>query len=80
MMLGQIANYVPVVSSNTIVRNSTSVSCVWQSIQQHYGLQSTGSRFLDLASIKLRSHQLPEDLYQCIMAFIDDSLLTVLVA
>ena len=38
MMLGKIANYVPDVSHNTIVRNSTSVSCVWQSIRQHHGL------------------------------------------
>ena len=49
-LLGQIANYAPVVSRNTIVRNSTSVSCVWQSTRQHYGLQSAGSRFLDLAA------------------------------
>ena len=50
--------------------NSTSVRCVWQSIRQHYGLQSTGSRFLELASIKLRSDQRPKDLYRCFMAFI----------
>lgn len=76
MMLGQIANYAPVISRNTIVRNSTSVNGVWQSIRQHYGLQSTGSRFLDLANIKLKSDQRPEDLYQGLMAFIEDNLLT----
>ncbi len=62
MMLGQIANYAPIISRNTIVRNSTSVNGVWQAIRQHYGLQSTGSRFLDLANIKLKSEQRPEDL------------------
>lgn len=76
MMLGQIANYSPLISRNTIVRNSTSVNGVWQSIRQHYGLQSTGSRFLDLANIKLKSDQRPEDLYQCLMAFVEENLLS----
>lgn len=76
MMLGQIANYTPVIARNTIVRSSTSVNGVWQSIRQHYGLQSTGSRFLDLANIKIKPDQRPEDLYQCLMAFVDENLLT----
>jgi predicted transposase YbfD/YdcC len=76
MMLGQIANYAPVISRNTIVRNSTSISGVWQAIRQHYGLQSTGSRFLDLANIKSKLDQRPEDLYQCLMFFVEDNLLT----
>jgi hypothetical protein len=76
MMLGQIADYAPVISRNTIVRNSTSISGVWQAIRQHYGLQSTGSRFLDLANIKSKLDQRPEDLYQCLMSFVEDNLLT----
>jgi hypothetical protein len=76
MMLGQIANYAPVISRNTIVRNSTSISGVWQAIRQHYGLQSTGSRFLDLANIKSKLDQRPEDLYQFLMSFVEDNLLT----
>ena len=31
---------------------------------------------LDLANIKLKSDQRPEDLYQCVMFFIEDNLLT----
>ena len=42
LMLGQIANYCPVISSNTIVKNSTSIKSIWQSIRSHYGFQSTG--------------------------------------
>ena len=76
MMLGQIANYAPIISRNTIVRNSTSISGVWQAIRQHYVLQSTGSRFLDLANIKSKLDQRPEDLYQCLMSFVEDNLLT----
>jgi hypothetical protein len=52
MMLGQIANFAPIIFRNTIVGNSTSVTAVWQAIRQHYGLQSTGLQFL-----KPRQHQ-----------------------
>ena len=76
MMLGQIANYAPIISRSSIVKNSTSISGVWQAIRQHYGLQLTGSRFLDLANISLKPEQRPEDLFQSLMAFIEDNLLT----
>ena len=38
--MGQIANFCPVISSNTIVKNSTSVKFIWQAIRAHYGFQS----------------------------------------
>ena len=63
MMLGEIANYSPIISRNSIVKNSTSINGVWQAIRQHYGLQSTGSRFLDVAYISLKPEQRPEDLF-----------------
>ena len=75
-MLGQIANYAPIISRNSIVKISTSINGVWQTIRQHYGLQSTGSRFLDLANISLKPEQRPEDLFQSLMAFIENNLLT----
>jgi hypothetical protein len=37
LMLGQIANYCPVISSNVIVKNSTSLEHIWQSIRLHFG-------------------------------------------
>ena len=40
LMLGQIANYCPVISRNTIVKNSTSLSAIWQSIRAYFGFQS----------------------------------------
>lgn len=76
MMLCQIANYAPIISRNSIVKNSTPISGVWQTIRQHYGLQLTGSRFLDLANIFLKPEQRPEDLFQSLVAFIEDNLLT----
>lgn len=53
LMLGQIANYCPVISHNTNVKNSTSFTNIWQAIRLQYGFQSTGAHFLDLNSIHL---------------------------
>ena len=76
LMLGQIANYCPVISRNTIVKNSTSIESIWQVIRAHYGFQSSGAHFLDLSDIKLEHGERPEDLYQRLMAFVEDNLLT----
>ena len=75
LMLGQIANYCPVISRNTIVRNSTSVANIWQSIRQHFGFQSTGRHFIDFAAIRHNPEEHHEDLYQRLMAFVEDTLL-----
>jgi hypothetical protein len=40
LILGQIANYCPVISRNTIVNNSTSLSTIWQAIRAHFGFQA----------------------------------------
>ena len=53
-MLGQIANYSTIISRNAIVKNSTSLNDIWSKIREHYGFQTTGSRFLDLYTIELR--------------------------
>ena len=74
LMLGQIANYCPVISRNIIVKNSTSVNGIWQAIRAHYGFQSTGADFLDFNNIRLEPDERPEDLYQRILSFVDDSL------
>jgi hypothetical protein len=76
LMLGQIANFCPIISRQTIVTNSTSLDHVWQSIRAHYGFQTSGARFLDIADIKLEHNERPEDLYQRLMAFAEDSLLS----
>ena len=63
LMLGQIANYWPVISRNTIIKNSTSMSSIWQAIRLHYGFQSTGAHLLNFNDIKLDPDERPEDLY-----------------
>ena len=76
LMLGQIANYCPIISRNTIVKNSTSLSSIWQAIRLHYGFQSTGAHILDLSDIKLEPDERPEDLYQRLVAFVEDNLVS----
>ena len=76
MMLGQIANYCPVISRNTIIKKCKSIGEIYQTIRLHYGFHSSGSQFLDFADIKLEPDELPEDLYQRIVAFVEDNLMT----
>ena len=75
LMLGQIANYCPVISRNTIIKNSTSINNIWQSIRLHFGFQSTGGHFLDFNNIHLEANERPEDLYQRLASFVEDNLL-----
>lgn len=75
LMLGQIANYCPVISRNTIEKNSISIDNIWQTIRLHYGFQSTGAHFIDFAAIRFEPNEQPEDLYQILMAFVEDILL-----
>ena len=75
-MLGQIANYATIISRNTIVKSSTSLNNIWTKIREHYGFQTTGSRFLDLTQIRLQVDERPEDLFQRIVSFFDDNLVT----
>lgn len=67
LMLGQIANFFPVISHNPIVKNTTSVNSFWQAIRSHFGFQSTGAHFLDFSNIKLEVDERPEDLFQRLM-------------
>ena len=76
LMLGQITNYCPVISRNSLVKTSTSIESIWQTIRLHFGFQTTGAHFLDLADIRLGAEERPEDLYQRLMAFVEDSLLS----
>ena len=76
LLLGQVANYCPVISRNTIVRNSTSLNHVWQLIRAHYGFQASGAQILDLSLFKLENDERYEDLFQRITAFCEDNMIT----
>ena len=75
LMLGQIANFSPVISCSSIMKNSTSIRSIWQAIRAHYGVQSTNARFLDFSNIKLEVDEHPKDLFQRLMTFTEDNLL-----
>lgn len=74
LLLGQISSICPVVLRNSIVKNSTSVKSIWQSIRQHYGFQSNGSHFLDFDNIFLEAGERLENLFQRLMSFVEDLL------
>ena len=57
------------------MKNSTSLSVIWQTIRLHYGFQSTGSHFIDVVDIHLQPDERPENLYQRLVAFVEDNLL-----
>ena len=69
LMLGQIANYCPVISRNTIIKKSTSLNSIWQNIREHYQFQLSGARFLDLSEIRLEVGERSEYLFQRLTAF-----------
>ena len=75
LMLGQIANFCPVVARNTIVKNSTSMQSIWQAIRAHFGFQATGARFLDFNNLHLEPGERLEDIYQRLLGFMDHNLL-----
>ena len=75
LMLGQIANFCPIIARNSITRKSTSLDNIWQSIRAHYGFQVTGAHFLDLTNLTLQENERYEDLYQRLCAFFEDNLL-----
>ncbi|CAB4001636.1 Hypothetical predicted protein [Paramuricea clavata] len=76
LMLGQIANYCPIIFRNTIVKNSISIEFIWNAIHLHFGFQATGAHFVDFNNIKLQPDKRLEDLSQRLIAFVEDSLLS----
>ena len=73
-MLEMIANWAPIISRQSILKNSTSLESIWQAIRAHFGFQTSGAYFLDLADIKLEHGARPQDIFQRIMAFVEDNL------
>ena len=73
VMLGQIANCCPVISRNTIIKNSTSMGSIWSAIRLHFGSEATGAYFLAFSEIHLEHCEWPEDLYQRLKAFTEDN-------
>ena len=71
LLLTQIANYCPVISRSTIIKNSTSIESVWQAIRTHYGFQSSGSNFLNLCDIRFESEERPKIFFRKFNRFLN---------
>jgi len=48
---------------------------IWSTIRQHFGFQMMQAHFTDLTDIHLEANERPEDLFQRLMAFVEDTLL-----
>ena len=57
------------------MKNSTSIQSVWNMIRAHFGFQITGAHFLNFANLHLEADERPENLFQRLMAFVEDTLL-----
>ena len=47
----------------------------YRALRQHLGFQANGARVLDLADMSLKPGERPEELYQRLLAFMDDNLM-----
>ncbi len=74
-MLCLIATYCDVIARDFIVKQTTSVASVWQTIRTFYGFQASGAHFLDLSCIVLEPGERFESLYQRLYSFFSDNLL-----
>lgn len=50
-------------------------TCLWHTIRQYYGFQVTGAHLLDFVDIHLEPDKRPEDLYQRLVALVEDIFL-----
>ena len=74
LMLEMVANWAPIISRQSIIKQSTSLESIWQAIRAHYGIQTSGTYFLDFAEIKLEHGERHQDLFQRLTAFVEDNL------
>ena len=75
-MLGLIAQFVPTLLRNDIIKKSTSLNSIWQRIRKHYSFSQSEVNFLKLSTIKRKPDERYETFYQRIVAHLEDNLLT----
>ena len=76
-MLALIAQFVPSLLRNDIIKKSTSLIWIWQRIRKHYSFAKSEVNFLKLSNIKRESEERYETFFQRIIAHLEDNLLTV---
>ena len=75
ILLEQIANYVPLIARNDIVKDCASLNDVWQKIRLFYNIQTSGSLLNSCWNIKRNVDESPQALYARIKQAYDDNLL-----
>ena len=76
ILLGSIASWAPVISNQWITEESTSLNSIYDKLRAHYHFRKTGSRILDISSFKLNQNESREALWERMLAFVQDNLLT----
>lgn len=74
-MLGIVARYVPVFIQSEIIKNSTSLTDVWQLVRKYFGIRRSEANFLKYLTIVWEDGERPERLLCRMMSHIDDNLL-----
>ena len=74
-MLGQITKFCSILNKNAILKNSTSVVSIFQTIRSHFGFKTLGAHIIDILSIKYEVDERPADLWVRLISFIEDCLL-----
>ena len=72
--LQHIANYSHYTEQDDIVNTSTSLDWIWTYLQEHYNIQTRGSKFLDVAKLVPKSRENPMTFYKQVRARVKDNL------
>ena len=76
-MLGMIAQFVPPLLSNDVIKKSTGLAWIWTRVRKHFSFTQSEVNFLKLHTIKKKDDERYETLFQRIIAHLEDNLLTV---
>ena len=76
LCLGQIANFAPIIYRDTIEKESTCIESVWKAIKLHFGFQTSGGNFIDFVNIKHSPPERAETLFQRMLTFIGNNLMS----
>ena len=75
LMLGQIAKLLCCkIQDRSGEEFDLNIVC-WNLIREHFGFQVTGAHFLDFTNLHLEADERPEDLFQRLVTFVEDTLL-----
>ena len=72
-MLGLIAQFVPSLLRNDVIKKSTSLAWIWSRLRRYYSFTQSEVNFLKLSSIQRCEGERYETLFQRILAHLEDN-------